>query len=146
MNAITPNPHLRLLAPLATIPACQKCDGDADWFPPVDILEDAVEYLFKIDLPDVKPEDLRVAVERDALFISGERPSPWQEAKTYLRIERPHGYFERRFALPDDASRVDIGSVFKQSVLELHVPKVRPLLQNPHQDNNLLCLEIATAS
>ena len=97
----------------------------------MDILEDAEEYLFKIDLPEMKPEEIRVAVERDGLFISGERPQPWQESKKCLRIERPHGYFERRFALPDDASRVEIDSVFNNSVLELHVRKVRPLLPDP---------------
>ncbi len=131
MNTMTPDRYQRLLAPLATIPADQVCNGEADWFPPVDILDDAEEYLFKIDLPEMKPEDVRVVVERDGLFISGERPKPWQEDKKWLRIERPHGYFERRFALPDDASRVEIKSLFNYSVLELHVRKVRSLMQNP---------------
>ena len=131
MNAMTTDSGHRLLAPLATIPACQRSNGEADWFPPVDILEDAEEYLFKIDLPEMKPEDIRVAVEGDGLFISGERPNPWQENKKCLRVERPHGYFERRFALPDDASREEIDSAFEQSVLELRVRKVRPLVQNP---------------
>lgn len=120
-----------LLAPLATIPTCQKFDREADWFPPVDILEDADEYLFRIDLPDVRPEDIRVAVERDGLSISGKRPNPWQENRKYLRVERPGGYFERCFALPDDASRVEIDSVFNQSVLELHVRKVSPVTPEP---------------
>ena len=133
MNTITANAHERLMAPFATIPACQTCNGDADWFPPVDILEDNQEYLFKIDLPEVKPEDLRVVVERDGLFISGERTKSEQENKKPLRIERPQGYFERRFALPDDASRVEINSVFNESVLELHVSKVRPVLQPIHR-------------
>jgi len=115
------------LAPLATIPACQRSNGEADWFPPVDILEDADEYLFKIDLPAVKPEAIRVVVERDGLFISGERPEPGQEDKKCLRVERPHGYFERRFALPEDASRAEIDSVFEEAVLELRVRKVRPV-------------------
>ena len=51
----------RLLAPLATIPACQTRKGEADWFPPVDILEEAEHYLFKVDLPEVKPADIRGA-------------------------------------------------------------------------------------
>lgn len=123
MNSTT----ARLLAPLANVPTCQKFDREADWFPPVDILEDAEEYLFRIDLPDVKLEDIRVAVERDGLFISGKRPNPWQENRKYLRVERPGGYFERCFALPDDASRVEIDSLFNQNVLELHVHKVSPV-------------------
>ena len=143
---MTPASSHRLLAPLATIPACQEWNGEADWFPPVDILEDAEEYLFRIDLPETKPEDIRVVVEGDGLFISGERPEPWQANKTCLRVERPHGYFERRFALPDDASRVEINSVFKESVLELHVRKVRPLAQNPPMANTPPRLKLASAS
>ncbi len=126
MNNVPPNGNHRLLAALATIPACQTCNGEADWFPPVDILEDAEEYLFKIDLPNVRPEDIRVVIERDDLFISGERADPWHENKRCLRVERPHGYFERRFALPDDASRVEIEPLFKECVLELHLRKVSP--------------------
>jgi HSP20 family molecular chaperone IbpA len=146
MKAMTPASSYRLLAPLATIPACQEKNGDADWFPAVDILEDADEYLFKIDLPETKAEDIRVVVEQDGLFISGERPEPWQENKTCLRVERPHGYFERRFALPDDASRAEINSVFTESVLELHVRQVRPLAQNPATANTPPRLKIAAAS
>ena len=145
MNIMTPDSYHRPFAPLATIPACQRSNGEADWFPPVDILEDAEEYLFKIDLPEMKPEDIRVAVEGDGLFISGERPNPWQENKKCLRVERPHGYFERRFALPDDANRVEINSVFKESVLELHVRKVRPLKQNPATTNTLPRLNLCMA-
>ena len=114
----------RLLAPLATIPACQTRKGEADWFPPVDILEEAEHYLFKVDLPEVKPADIRVAVERDGLVSSGERPKPWQEGQACLRVERPYGHFQRRFALPDDASREDIDSAFRENVLELRVRKI----------------------
>ena len=131
MSTTTPSSRDRLLAPLATIPACQKPNGDADWFPPVDILEDAEEYLFKIDLPEMKPEDIQIVVEGDGLFISGERAKPAMESKLCLRIERPHGHFERRFELPDDANRMEIDSAFNDSVLELHVRKVRPFLPNP---------------
>jgi HSP20 family molecular chaperone IbpA len=146
MNTMTPESYYHLLAPLGTIPAYQRCNGEADWFPPVDILEDAEEYLFKVDLPEMKPEDIRVAVERDGLFISGERPQPSQESKKCLRVERPHGYFERRFALPDDASRVEIDSVFNESVLELHVRKVSPLVPAPAPADSPKELKIATAS
>jgi len=129
MNTKTPERLHRLLAPLATIPACYRFNGEADWFPPVDILEDPEEYLFIIDLPDMRPRDIRVVVERDGLFISGDRPNPPQQNKKCLRVERPHGYFERRFALPDDASRTEIISSFKGGVLELCVRKVKPLMQ-----------------
>jgi HSP20 family molecular chaperone IbpA len=112
----------------------------------VDILEDAEEYLFRIDLPETKPEDIRVVVEGEGLYVSGERPEPWQANKTCLRVERPHGYFERRFTLPDDASRAEINSAFKESILEVHVRKVRPLAQNPLTANTPPRLKLVSAS
>jgi HSP20 family protein len=124
MNPATP-PTDRLLAPLALIPACQRSEGGIDWFPAVDILEDAEEYLFRVDLPEVDPGEIQVTVEGDDLLVSGERPTPPPEAKSCLRIERAHGHFERRFALPDDASRQKIDSALERGVLELHVRKVR---------------------
>ena len=120
-----------LLASLATIPACQRRVADADWFPPVDIVDDAEEYIFKIDLPDVRPENINVTVEQDGLIISGDRPDPYLEDKRCLRIERPHGYFVRRFALPEDASRTEVNSTFEDSVLELRVHKVRQDVARP---------------
>jgi HSP20 family molecular chaperone IbpA len=53
----TPGPQDRLLTQLAMIPANQKLNDGVDWFPPVDIAEDAEEYLFKIDLPEVSPDN-----------------------------------------------------------------------------------------
>ncbi len=146
MNATTPGSHHPLLAQFAMIPACQRSNGEADWFPPVDILEDSEEYLFKIDLPEVRPENIRVVVERDGLFISGQRPNPWGEDKSCLRIERPHGYFERRFALPEDASRVEISSAFQEGVLELRVRKLGATSPNPvaTEDRPKLRLRSAT--
>jgi HSP20 family protein len=45
----------------------------AQWSPLVDITEDEKEYLIKVELPDVKKEDVRLTVENEVLAISGER-------------------------------------------------------------------------
>lgn len=127
MNATSQRGARLPAAPLATIPACQMRWDGANWFPPVDILEDTEAYLFRIDLPDVKAEDIQVTVEGAALIISGERPKPEPGNMKYLRTERPHGYFERRFELPADASIEEIDSGFSEFVLELRVPKAGPL-------------------
>ncbi len=131
MNATIVNGQHRLLAQMATLPACQRNGGEADWFPPVDILEDSEEYLFRIDLPGTRPEDVHVVVEEDGLFISGDRAELPPGDKKWLRVERPHGHFERRFALPDDASRAEVSSAFEQSVLELRVRKVTSVMPIP---------------
>ncbi len=135
MNPTTPGPQDRLLTQLAMIPATQTPNDGADWFPPVDIAEDDEEYLFKIDLPEVNPENLEVAVEEDGLVISGERPNPWQGERKLLRVERPLGYFVRRFALPDDANTREISTLFAESVLEVRVRKGSSPVRTPAPTN-----------
>jgi HSP20 family protein len=101
-------------------------DG-SEWVPPVDILEDNKEYLFKTDLPEMKESEVKVLVEKNVLFIAGKRNLESQEdGKKSLRIERPHGCFVRRFALPDDASRAEIKARFADGVLQVRVRKVTP--------------------
>ncbi len=127
MNATSPSGSRRAAVPLAMIPTCQMPWDGIDWFPPVDILEDTEAYLFRIDLPEVKAEDIQVTVEGGAVIISGERPKAEAGDMKYVRIERPHGRFERRFALPADASIEEMDSGLSEFVLELRVPKARPV-------------------
>jgi HSP20 family protein len=142
MNENIANESGCLLTPLATVPAGQRSTGDADWFPAVDILEDAQEYLFKIDLPEVKPEDIHITVEEDWLVIAGDRATTPPPAKQCLRVERPSGHFQRRFTLPEDASREEIEPFFRECVLELHVRKVSPAAQIPTLDTSATKLRL----
>jgi HSP20 family protein len=146
MNPTKSGPQDRLLTQLAMIPACQTPNDGADWFPPADIVEDAEDYLFKIDLPEVSPDNLRVAVEEDGLVICGERLSPWQGERKLLRVERPHGYFVRRFALPDDANTRAINTLFAESVLKVRVRKVSSPTRNPAPTNTLPRLRLRSAA
>jgi len=96
----------------------------AEWAPLVDITEDDKEYLIKAELPEVKKEDVKVAVENGVLTISGERKSEKEEKnKKYHRIERAYGSFERSFIVPDDADADKVNAEFKDGVLSVHLSK-----------------------
>jgi hypothetical protein len=45
MNSMTPDVQHRGLTPLQMIPTCQYFGGEADGFPPVDIVEDPEEFI-----------------------------------------------------------------------------------------------------
>jgi HSP20 family protein len=95
-----------------------------EWSPQVDISEDDKEYLVKADLPEVKKEDVKVTFENGLLSISGERKTEKEEKKkTYHKVERSYGRFERVFTLPEDADAAKIVAEFKEGVLRVHVPK-----------------------
>ncbi len=111
-------------------PQAQRLEGQegpmavAEWSPMVDISEDDKEYLIKAELPEVKKEDLKVAVEDGLVTITGERKFENEEkTKKYHRVERDFGSFGRSFSLPDDASPGKVTADFKDGVLKVHLAK-----------------------
>ena len=125
MNTAKPSDYRnRLMASFAAVPTCQIADQDSDWFPAVDVTETAEEYVLEVDLPGVKPEEVQVSVDNDALCISGERVPPHLGGRR-LRIERPAGAFVRRLPLPRDAGG-EIHATLGNGLLELHVPRTPP--------------------
>jgi HSP20 family protein len=100
------------------------------WAPLVDITEDDKEYLIKVELPEIKREDVKVTVENGTLTISGERKFEKEEKdKKYHRVERAYGSFVRSFALPEGTDGSKVSADYKDGVLKVHLPKseqVRP--------------------
>ncbi len=111
------------VASLNAVPACQMGDGDTEWFPAVDVTETRQEYVFEVDLPGLKPEEVQVRVDTQGLFLKGRRVTQPQGGKR-VRVERPSGAFVRQLPLPPDA-RGEIHVILADGVLELHVPKAR---------------------
>jgi len=96
----------------------------SQWSPLVDITEDDKEYLIKVELPDMKKEDVRLTVENDVLAISGERKFEKEEKdRKYHRIERAYGSFVRSFSLPEDADGSKVTADFKDGMLQVRLPK-----------------------
>jgi HSP20 family protein len=102
--------------------------GDATvgaWAPAADIYETpANDVVVKIELPEMKREDIKVTVENSVLTIEGERKVDASIApEHYHRIERASGAFRRSFTLPStvDASRVSAG--YQDGVLTVTLPR-----------------------
>jgi HSP20 family protein len=90
----------------------------------VDIIEDETEYLIKVDLPEIKKEEVKVTVENGVLVLSGERKLEKEEkGRKYHRIERAYGSFGRTFSLPDNADAEKVNAEFNEGVLKLHIAK-----------------------
>lgn len=97
----------------------------ADWRPVVDISETASEYLIEVELPGVRREDVRVAVDDGVLSVQGHRePPPDAAARRFHRRERPGGQFARSFALPENADIERIDARFEEGVLVVSVAKL----------------------
>lgn len=95
------------------------------WMPTVDIFETPdKDVVVKVDLPDMKREDIKVTFENNVLSIEGERKMALDiERERFHRIERGYGAFRRSFSLPAtvDVSRVDAS--YQDGVLTVKLPR-----------------------
>lgn len=97
-----------------------------DWLPAVDIIEKAGEFRLKVELPEVRKEDVKVSVDNGVLTISGERHLEKEEEGSetqHRRIERIYGSFSRSFTLPESADETHVDASYKDGMLTLTIPK-----------------------
>lgn len=92
------------------------------WMPSVDITESDKEYLLKVEVPEVRKEDLHIEVVNGMLTIRGERREETEDRKLH-RVERFYGTFERSFKLPEDVREENIKAEQKDGMLYLHLRK-----------------------
>src|SRR6202043_1052815 len=72
-----------------------------NWLPLANISESENEYLIKLELPDVKKEDVKIAVADGVITISGDRKMErTDESENVIRVESFYGTFTRSFVLP----------------------------------------------
>jgi HSP20 family protein len=95
-----------------------------DWSPRVDIMETEDEFVIKAEIPEVNKEDVKVTVENGVLMLHGERKQEKEEkGKTFHRIERHYGAFNRSFTLPDTVDQESIKANFKDGMLSIRLQK-----------------------
>ncbi|MGE4133846.1 MAG: Hsp20/alpha crystallin family protein [Bdellovibrionales bacterium] len=92
--------------------------------PPVDLREEKDHFLVSLDLPGLKPEEVKIDVQQGRLTVTGERKREETKADgMFKRVEKTYGRFERSFQLPQNVSEDKISAHFEHGVLEVVVPK-----------------------
>ena len=98
--------------------------GTMNFVPSVDLVENEGEFVVTVDLPGLKPEEVKVEFKNGALWITGERKEETEEKdKTYHRVERRYGEFRRMLPLPSAVEEGKIEAKFTDGVLKVSVPK-----------------------
>lgn len=102
--------------------------GGTDFWPRINVSETDKELQVTAELPGVDEKDIDVTVSGDRLTIKGEKKSESDEKKddkgrSFRRIERSYGSFERTMALPFDIDTDKVQATFKSGVLTLTLPK-----------------------
>ena len=95
-----------------------------DWFPPVDIYENAnQEIVLKAELPGISREDIDLRVENNTLTLRGERKREGEvKQEQYHRVELSYGSFSRSFSLPSRIDTEHVRAEFKDGVLSIVLP------------------------
>ena len=94
------------------------------WTPSCDIYETEKELVLKMELPEMKKEDVYVTVENNLLTLRGERKFDEKlERENFHRIERHYGEFLRTFTLPTFVDGDKIFAEFKDGLLTVTLPK-----------------------
>lgn len=107
-------------------PVFKSIEGDKQFSPALDIVEDKENFMVRIELPDMKKEDIKVECHDGILTISGERKFEKETKnpdKKYHRIERSYGNFMRSFTLPTAADAEHILAEYQDGMLEVKISK-----------------------
>jgi len=97
---------------------------DFEFLPEANVSETDKAIEVAIDLPGMKPEEVKVELHDRTLTISGERKEEKEEnGKTFHRVERRSGSFRRSFALPMEVDESKVEAKFEHGVLNIILPK-----------------------
>jgi HSP20 family protein len=106
----------------------QAIDSPADeggWKPPVDIFEEAERLVVLMDVPGLAEDSIEIELEGPSLRVRGDRaPAQGGTGRTFHRVERSCGAFQRVFALPAMVDRDRIEAVCERGVLFITLPKL----------------------
>jgi HSP20 family protein len=87
--------------------------GDGLWSPAIEVSERDGNYVIRAELPGLKPEDVKLEIEDDALVLQGERRDEReQEEGGVRRTEIRYGRFYRSIPLPEGANMDQINAKF----------------------------------
>jgi HSP20 family protein len=97
---------------------------DITWNPSFEIRETDDAFVFRADMPGVRPDDLEITLIGNQLQIGGRREQEQeQDEGRYHTYERAYGSFTRVFALPDSADINNLRADLNDGVLTLSIPK-----------------------
>ena len=101
------------------------------WSPAVDVCEMSDAIVLRIELPGLRPEDVRVVIRDNSLRIDGRKlkrkakPEDRVPGATvrYLCLERTWGNFSRTFNLECPVQIEDVHAKLANGILEVRLPK-----------------------
>ncbi len=96
--------------------------------PRANVVETDDMFEVTVELPGMDAKEVVVEFQNGALWISGEKKEEKEEkGRTFHRIERTYGKFNRKIDLPGVVKDKEISAEFVNGVLMIMVPKSEEL-------------------
>jgi HSP20 family protein len=98
--------------------------GKFDFLPEVNVAETEKAVEVTMELPGMKPEEVKVEILEGRLWVTGEKKEEQEEkGKTFHRIERKTGQFRRVLPLPTKVQAERVEAKMNEGVLKIVLPK-----------------------
>jgi HSP20 family protein len=105
-------------------PEIGKLGREGKFLPEANVAETEKAVEVTVELPGMKPQEVKVEIKDQGLWVTGEKQEEKEEkGKTYHRIERRHGMFRRIFPLPAEVVEEKVDARFTEGVLKVTLPK-----------------------
>ena len=107
-----------------TVGTMLRTKNAEQYAPTLDITESAESFEVHVDLPGVRPEDVKLEMHEGKLVVSGSRSTNSdQKDKAFHRMERVSGSFSRMISLPTEVDVEKIDASYEHGVLRIVIPK-----------------------
>jgi HSP20 family protein len=99
----------------------------AEWVPQIEVLQKNGTFMVRADLPGLTKDDVKVELTEKMMLISGERKKEKEEKREgFYRTERMYGNFYRQIPLPEGVKVENTAATFRDGVLEITMPMLKP--------------------
>ena len=89
-----------------------------------DIIDHEDSYEMKIELPEIKKDDIKMSLDNGYLTIEAKIEKNTDENDKYIRKERYYGEYKRSYYVGDAITEEDIDAKLLDGVLTLNIKKV----------------------
>ncbi len=94
------------------------------WSPAIEMYEKDNNYIVRMELPGIKPEDVDISVSGETLTVKGQRNPPEDiKDEAYQLCETCYGNFTRSITLPESVNADKIEANFENGILDIRIPK-----------------------
>ena len=97
--------------------------GERMWAPRCDLWETNDDLVVTFELPGVSEKDVTVSITGDLLTVKGERRWTDQTERSYHRVERAYGKFERSLQVPIPVQPNKVKASYRDGMLTVTLPK-----------------------